>query len=179
MTIREISPQEGKKLVEAGWVLVDVRSPGEWAGVHAEGAINLPLGELTPETIGRLTGGKKQIVTICHLGGRSMKACEALREMPGVELASVAGGTERWEAEGLPVVKGRGVISIERQVRIGAGVLVFVGTLLGTTFHSGFLWIPIFVGAGLTFAGITDFCGMGMILAKMPWNQGQPNSCMR
>ncbi|MDG2344819.1 MAG: DUF2892 domain-containing protein, partial [Opitutae bacterium] len=60
---------------------------------------------------------------------------------------------------------------IERQVRIAAGLLVLCGTLAGTYIHSGFLFIPGFVGAGLTFAGISDTCGMAMLLTKCPWNQ--------
>jgi hypothetical protein len=57
-------------------------------------------------------------------------------------------------------------------VRIVAGTLVLLGTGLGAFVHTAFLGLSGFVGAGLVFAGVTDTCGMGMILAKMPWNQG-------
>ena len=70
-----------------------------------------------------------------------------------------------------------GGISLERQVRIVAGFLVLAGTLLGIFLHSGFLFISGFVGAGLVFAGITDICGMGMLLARMPWNQIRNKNC--
>ena len=83
----------------------------------------------------------------------------------------VEGGTKAWEAAGLPVVRGQGVISIERQVRIGAGTLVLLGVLLGSWVDPFWFFLSGFVGAGLIFAGITDWCGMGLLLAKMPWNQ--------
>ena len=63
------------------------------------------------------------------------------------------------------------VISLERQVRIAAGSLVFIGVALGCFVHRGFYGLSAFVGAGLVFAGITDFCGMGLLLAKLPWNK--------
>ena len=90
----------------------------------------------------------------------------------GVEnLFSVEGGTLAWEKAGLPVVRGREVISLERQVRIAAGLLVVLGVMLGWLVHPGFLALSAFVGAGLVFAGLTDTCGMGLMLAKMPWNR--------
>lgn len=84
---------------------------------------------------------------------------------------SVEGGTLAWEGAGLPVVRGRRVISLERQVRIAAGALVVAGVLLGWLVHPAFLGLSAFVGAGLVFAGVTDTCGMGLLLARMPWNR--------
>ena len=62
-------------------------------------------------------------------------------------------------------------MSLERQVRIAAGTLVVLGTVLGLTVHPGFIGLSAFVGAGLIFAGVTDTCGMGLLLARMPWNR--------
>ena len=84
----------------------------------------------------------------------------------------VEGGTQAWVTEGLPVVSlGRGSMSIERQVRIGAGTLVLLGVVLGFLVHPGFFFLSGFVGAGLVFAGVTDWCGMGLLLARAPWNR--------
>jgi predicted branched-subunit amino acid permease len=83
----------------------------------------------------------------------------------------VEGGTDLWNEQKLPVEKGTAVMSLERQVRITAGSLVFIGTLAGLFANRAFLVLPAFVGAGLVFAGITDTCAMGMLLAKMPWNR--------
>ena len=60
---------------------------------------------------------------------------------------------------------------LERQVRIVAGFLTLVGAVLGFFVNPYFIGLSAFIGAGLMFAGITDTCGMGMMLAKMPWNR--------
>ena len=83
----------------------------------------------------------------------------------------VEGGTNLWKMEGLPIEEGKSIISLERQVRIGAGSMVLLGTLLGVFVNHYFFIIPAFVGAGLVFAGVTDTCGMALILARMPWNR--------
>ena len=81
------------------------------------------------------------------------------------------GGTSAWQSAGLPVVKGKQVMSLERQVRIAAGALVVLGAVIGHFVHPGGFALSAFVGAGLVFAGITDTCGMGMLIARMPWNR--------
>jgi hypothetical protein len=77
---------------------------------------------------------------------------------------------------GLPVNRGPQAISLERQVRIVAGSLVVLGTGLGALVSSWFLVLSGFVGMGLVFAGITDSCAMGMLLARMPWNRAAAGS---
>jgi hypothetical protein len=72
---------------------------------------------------------------------------------------------------GLAVVHGAKMISLERQVRIAAGSIVLVGAILALLVDPLFVLVSGFVGAGLVFAGITDTCGMGLMLARMPWNQ--------
>jgi len=87
-------------------------------------------------------------------------------------VVSIEGGTAAWIAAGLPVMRPGGrTISLERQVRIVAGSLVLIGSLLAWIVHPAFIGIPLFIGSGLVFAGVTDFCGMGILLSKMPWNQ--------
>ncbi len=87
------------------------------------------------------------------------------------DVINIEGGTSAWEQAGLPVVRGKKAMSLERQVRIAAGSLILVGVILSFVVHPYLIGISAFVGAGLVFAGITDTCGMGMMLAKMPWNQ--------
>lgn len=169
MNVEEVTAREAKRLIEEGWALIDVRSPAEWRRVHAEGSVNLPLDLVTEERVRALSGKDPRMVMICESGARSKRACKRLH---GLKAVSVAGGTSEWLKEGLPYKRGFGAISIERQVRIGAGFLVFIGTVLGFFLAQVFFLIPLFVGMGLIFAGITDFCGMGLLLAKMPWNQG-------
>jgi rhodanese-related sulfurtransferase len=98
-------------------------------------------------------------------------ACDKFQAAGFTNAVNVEGGTEACIEANVPVVRGKKAMSLERQVRIAAGFLVLLGVILGWQIHEGFLALSAFVGAGLMFAGITDTCGMGMLLAKMPWNQ--------
>lgn len=160
-----------RELSEENSVLLDVRTPAEFRALHAEGAVNLPLDQISPEAVQQLIGEEKKIFIICQGGNRSVAACGKLSGKRFNNLINVEGGTNAWKADGLPVVQGKQTISIERQTRIAAGLLVVAGVLLGAFVHPLWLILPGFVGAGLAFAGITDTCGMGMMLARMPWNQ--------
>ena len=154
--------------------LIDVRTPAEYAEVHAEGAKLIPLDVLDPKAVmsDRNGSAHEPLFVICKSGGRSAKAVEKFRAAGFANVISVEGGTSAWEKAGLPVVRGTSnVISLERQVRIGAGSLVLLGVLLGWLVHPAFFALSAFVGSGLVFAGVTDWCGMGMLLAKMPWNR--------
>lgn len=153
--------------------LIDVRTPAEYGEVHAEGARNVPLDSLNPQQVMEARNGRSDtpLYVICKSGNRSKKAAEKFLSAGFENIVSVDGGTQAWEAAGLPVVRGRKAMSLERQVRIAAGSLVLLGAILGYFVHPDFIGLSAFVGAGLIFAGITDTCGMGMLLARMPWNQ--------
>jgi rhodanese-related sulfurtransferase len=152
--------------------LIDVRSPAEFDSVHARGARLIPLDRISPAEIAAVRSGPTDpIYLICQAGSRSARACEKLSQAGIAQAFSIEGGTAAWEAAGLPVDRGPGrVISLERQVRIAAGSLVLIAVALTLAVHWAFIFLAAFVGAGLVFAGITDFCGMGLLLAKMPWN---------
>jgi rhodanese-related sulfurtransferase len=109
---------------------------------------------------------------LCRSGQRATKAAEKFAKEGFAEPVVITGGTLAWIEANLPVVRGKTkVISLERQVRIVAGALVFTGVTLGWFVHPGFFGLSAFVGGGLVFAGIMDFCGMGLLLAKAPWNK--------
>lgn len=146
--------------------LLDVRTPAEFQEVHVPQARNLPLNKLDPTGLDR----SQHYLVICRSGSRGQQACDKLRAA-GFTATNVEGGTLAWERAGYPVNRGRKVMSLERQVRIVAGGLACMGAVLALTVHVWFAGIPAFVGAGLVFAGVSDTCGMGMILARMPWNQ--------
>jgi rhodanese-related sulfurtransferase len=152
--------------------LIDVRTPAEFREVHADIVRNIPLDRLDPQELKRALNGdlEKPCYIICRSGNRGKQACQKLAASGFENVINVEGGTQAWDAAGLPVVRGKKTISLERQVRIAAGFLVLLGVALAW-FHSAFLAISAFVGGGLIFAGITDTCGMGMMLARMPWNQ--------
>jgi rhodanese-related sulfurtransferase len=170
LTLSRINAREAHALADQA-VFVDVRTPAEYTERHIEWAVSHPFSRLDPESVKSLTGGKRPCIVVCLSGNRATRAAEKLSQAGLSAVHVLDGGIERWETAGLPVVRGRKTMSLERQVRIAAGTLVFIGTVLGLTVNAGFFALPAFVGAGLVFAGVTDTCGMGMLLAKMPWNQ--------
>jgi len=159
-------------VTSARGTLVDVRTPAEFREVHAAGALLVSLDILSRQAVETARGSTPgPVYLICASGIRATKAAAELR-ITGLEDAQVVeGGTTAWISAGLPVVRGKKTISIERQVRIGAGSLVLTGTVLGWLVNPLFYILPGFVGAGLVFAGVTDICGMGILLAKAPWNR--------
>ncbi len=159
--------------------VIDVRTPVEFREVHAEIARNVPLDSLDPQAIMKLRNGtaEEPLYVICHSGSRSSMACQKFVDAGFLNVVSIDGGTCAWEEAGFPVVRGKKSISLERQVRIATGFLTLIGALLGFFYSPYFIGLSGFVGAGLMFAGITDTCAMGMLIAKMPWNQCQYGSC--
>lgn len=168
--VPEISPAEVRNM-EKDVLLLDVRTPMEYEEAHIAGAVSHPLGNLDPAHVKQLGEGKSRCVVICQSGGRAQQAAQKLLAA-GYECVTVMrGGVEAWEAEGLPLLRGRRGISLERQVRIGAGILVLTGVILGTWWNPWFYALSAFVGCGLIFAGVTGWCGMALLLAFMPWNK--------
>jgi rhodanese-related sulfurtransferase len=176
VSIPTISPREVQALRSGGQAvdLLDVRTAMEFREVHAEGACNVPLDALDPAQVMSSRNGRtgQPLYVLCRSGGRSKQACEKFITAGFPNVVNVEGGTLAWIEAGLPVVRGKKAISLERQVRIAAGLLVVVGVLLGWLVHAGLLGLAAFVGAGLIYAGVTDRCGMGLLLARMPWNRG-------
>ena len=163
------SPSELSDALRSGEpTLIDVRTPAEFREVHVRGACNVPLDRLQPDEYKSHEG---QLYVICKSGSRGAKACERLISAGVENVVNVEGGTLACKSSGLPVVMGKKTISLERQVRIAAGSLIVIGTTLGAFVNPYWLSLAGFVGAGLVFAGVTDTCGMGMMLSKMPWNQ--------
>jgi rhodanese-related sulfurtransferase len=165
------TPLETQQRRAAGTVhLLDVRTPAEFRALHADGATLMPLDQFDPAAVAASVPAGTIIHLLCKSGARAKMAAEKLTAA-GCPCVVVDGGTEAWAGAGLPVVRGKKAMSLERQVRIAAGLLVLIGVVLGFTVHQNWFGLSGFVGAGLTFAGITDTCMMGMMIAKMPWNR--------
>jgi rhodanese-related sulfurtransferase len=174
MNITTISPQQLHDTLQAGEPieLIDVRTPVEFREVHVSFARNVPLDRLDAAHIAAGRHGSSQpLYVICRSGSRGKQACEKLLSAGYANVVNVEGGTQAWDQAGLPVVRGQQAMSLERQVRIAAGTLVVLGSALGAFVSPYWIGLAAFVGAGLVFAGITDTCGMGMLLARMPWNK--------
>jgi rhodanese-related sulfurtransferase len=171
---KSVSPGELNRMIASGCPveLLDVRTPGEFESAHVPGARLIPLDELDAGTFLKQRGeADRPVYVLCQSGGRARKAIEKLRQAGFGGGVLVEGGTQAWIEAGLPVTRGTAkVISLERQVRIAAGSLVLTGVLLAYFVHPGFIALSAFVGVGLVFAGVTDWCGMGLLLTKLPWN---------
>jgi rhodanese-related sulfurtransferase len=157
--------------------MIDVRTPAEHGEIHIEGSHLMPLDRLDATAVKALATDVDGCVLICRSGKRATNALEKLASAGCENLQVLEGGVTAWDAAGLPVKRGAKAMSLERQVRIGAGAMVLIGVILGSQVHGAFYGLSAFVGAGLMFAGITDWCGMAMVLAKMPWNQRAGVKC--
>lgn len=167
--ITKISIQETRDSLAQIAQWVDVRSASEFTAGHIPGAFNVPLDELDA----RLDDIYKErpVVVVCQSGQRAAIAANFLANC-GHEVLLLHGGTNAWRGAGNPIVQSvKSRWSLERQVRLIAGLLVASGAGLGFLVHPAFFGLTAFVGLGLMFAGLTDYCAMGMLLAKLPWNK--------
>lgn len=166
--------QAGARLPEL--TVLDVRTPGEFAGGHLPGALNIPLDHLDRALPGiRDAAGRRDLLIVCASGARSARAC-ALLAAQGVPAATLDGGTSAWAAAGHDLEQPlacdiRAGWGMERQVRFAAGTLVLLGLLLGLLVHPAFQLLSAGVAGGLVFSALTDTCGMAAILAKLPHNR--------
>lgn len=150
--------------------ILDVRTPGEYAGVHISGSYNVPL-DLLPEHGSEIRRVQAPVVLVCQSGQRARKAEAALAAAGMENLHVLDGGMQAWLADGLPVQRARGPISLERQVRIAAGSMAAAGGLLALTVSPLFAVLPLFIGSGLVFSGLTNTCGMALVLTRLPYNR--------
>ncbi len=178
--LMKIQPEQLNTDLQSGKTvnIIDVRTPAEYGEVHIPGSVLMPLDRLDAEAVKSAAAQDRECVIVCRSGKRAEQACQKLEAAGCGNLVILDGGVAAWESAGLPVERGAKAVSLERQVRIAAGSLVLLGVILGTWVHPGFYGLSAFVGAGLIFAGVTDWCGMAMVLAKMPWNQRSGTKCV-
>ncbi|GAA3760088.1 rhodanese-like domain-containing protein [Salinactinospora qingdaonensis] len=150
--------------------LIDVRSPGEFAGVHIPGSYNVPLDLLREHRNELRAAHEDPVVLVCASGARADQA-QRLVTAAGLEQVHVLrGGLAAWQDAGAPVTRGRGPWAMERQVRLTAGSLVLLAVVASLLFDP-LKWVAAFVGAGLVFAAVTNTCGMARLLALLPFNR--------
>jgi len=151
--------------------LIDICSPTEYASGHVPGAINIPMEQLGARIADLRIDST--VVLICKSGQRACASAQLLKASR-TDVLVLDGGTRAWrKSGGQIVVNTRTGWSLERQVRLGAGLLVLVGVVLSVVWNRGWIGLSAFVGLGLTFAGLTDVCGMAFLLTKMPWNKAR------
>jgi len=171
----QISVKELYQKLNRGVVkyLVDVRSSAEF---HSERFDCKPLLNHPLDQIDSLNLPKDaEIYLSCRSGNRSGKAQARLKELGFTNTINVEGGFLAWHAAGFPETKTKGQFPIMRQVQIAAGSLILFGALGSLFITADLIWLAVFVGAGLTFAGLSGWCGMALLLGAMPWNKQDDN----
>jgi rhodanese-related sulfurtransferase len=152
--------------------VIDVRMPAEYKSQFWESSVNVPLQDLQAGKLENIPTSAKSITLLCQSGNRAQMAADVLQSCRSdCDIVVVEGGLGALASAGATLKKGDSAVwSLERQVRVAAGALVLVGILF-SFIHPYFLGLSAFVGAGLIFAGVTDYCGMALLLARMPWNK--------
>lgn len=174
MSTHTITPERLHELARSGEPidLIDVRTPAEFREVHALPARNLPLDRLDVRGLAAERASQSRpLYVICRSGARAQQACDKLQAAGLNQVVNVEGGTLAWDQAGLPVARGKKTLPLDRQARIAAGLIVLTGVALSRLVHPGWIGLSAFVGVGLIFAGVTGWCGMAMLLARMPWNR--------
>ncbi len=176
MSHKRIHPVDLMATKTADMCILDVRTAAEVKASALPDCLHIPLHELTPARLQNEIekSGKSgaQVYLLCQGGKRAEMAADQLTGNVDSELVIIEGGMNAIQAAQIPLLQtGKAMMSLERQVRIAAGFLVLIGVILGFVVNSGFFVLSGFVGAGLMFAGITDTCMMGLLIARMPWNR--------
>ncbi len=173
MTIKQATVHEINELIDGGGEcqVIDVREFSEFNSERIADAQLMPLSNF--EKHADEIDHSKPVYLMCRSGNRAKQAAEKLMNKGFTDIHVVEGGMVAWAGANLPIVKGESKVwSLERQVRFAAGLFVLTGVLLATFVNSYLLLLSAFVGGGLMFSALTDTCGMGMILTRMPWNRG-------
>lgn len=171
-----VNAQQAKEMLDKNEViLIDVREKDEFEAEHIAGAKFFPLSNFSYD-VSKIDSSGKKIIFQCKAGGRSAKACDIAKNVLGSdEIYNLEGGIGAWKAAGFntetPSNKKACTISIFRQVQIVVGALVFVSILLGLSGFTGFYYLAGALGLALFIAGFTGWCGLAILLNKMPWNK--------
>lgn len=169
MSLKPISPQAARDLVNQGAILVDIRAADEHAREHIAAARRVPMDHLKSAAPLDATAG---VIFHCRSGNRTRVNAQALSACAACEAYVLDGGLDAWKKAGLPVVTDASQpMELQRQVQIAAGSLILLGAVLGATASPWFHALSAAIGAGLVFAGVSGFCGMARLLMRMPWNR--------
>jgi rhodanese-related sulfurtransferase len=173
MTAQTISAQDAKRRLEEGSaILVDIREPAEHARENIAGSRLVPLSGLDAHDFSADCAKVPAVIFHCQSGNRTKANLSRLTGCGAREVYLLEGGLTGWKAAGLGTRLDRSKpIELQRQVMIVAGSIVLIGAALALMASPWFIGLSAFVGAGLTFAGITGWCGMAKLLARMPWNR--------
>ena len=169
--LHPLTPPQVRERLNAGRaILVDIREADEFARSHIIGAQSQPLSTWAKAHLS--VDPDADVIFTCRSGMRTACACDRLAARVNGDAFVMQGGLDAWTKAGLPVATNADApMEIMRQVQIAAGALVLIGVLLGFLVSPAWFGLSGFVGAGLTFAGISGFCGMARLLMLAPWNR--------
>ncbi len=171
-SLEMISPHDAASLLkqDTQTKILDVRSALEFSQLHIEPSLNIPI-DMISAKINELSQSGQNYLVLCHTGNRAAMAADMLMQSGIHTVKVMQGGIVHWQKEKLPVIKGQGTMSLERQVRVIAGSLILLGIIMSWLLNWAFIFISVFVSSGLIYAGLTDNCLMGMLLMKLPYNK--------
>jgi rhodanese-related sulfurtransferase len=172
--IKDINAKKLKEFIEKEEALiVDVREPAEHRSERIKGAHSLPFSKLSCDAIQDLELDGKKIILHCQSGRRSQAACEKLlKEGVEGELYNLQDGIEGWKQHPFPTEKsGTRVLPLDRQVQLAISLMILVGLFIGFWIHPAGYLLPLIAGLGLANAALTGWCGLALLMAKMPWNR--------
>ena len=171
--MKTLTPQAAQAYIndhkDESWVIVDVRSPEEFAHEHVEGSINIPVDTVLnhAETLQNYD----HVFLYCQSGNRSSKACATLHNADIEHSTSIDGGISAMRSAGFTVIRTKKGLPLQQQVLLGAGSIVLLGILLSALVNPWFQLISAGAGLGLSYAGLTGNCMLAKILSAMPWNR--------
>lgn len=153
--------------------IVDVRTPAEFETAHISGSYNVPLDVLDKHAaeIAERLDRDQGVVLVCRSGQRSTKAQTLLRNAGLTGGRVLDKGIADWEGQGFAVDRGAQRWDLERQVRLVAGSIV-LSSVVGSAALPRLKWLAAGIGAGLTYAAISNTCAMATALSKLPYNRG-------
>jgi rhodanese-related sulfurtransferase len=161
-------------------VIIDVREKDEFDSEFIANSLHFPLSSIGKNMHHLLTASKGRVVLlICQSGRRAIIAKNEIERhfQSKVSLEIFEGGLNEWKAQGRTVVTvGAKRLPIMRQVQIVAGGIVFVSSVLAITVNFHFAYLAGFVGAGLTFAGVSGTCFLANLLYQLPYNKNLNSS---
>lgn len=173
MSTRTVSPAEAHELMKNGSTLIDIREPAEFLREHVPGAISFPLSDILLGKKIKDLPVNHPVIFHCLAGSRTAQNEDALvRTADPATVLLLSGGINAWKSANFPTIEDKKYpLPIMRQVQIVAGILILAGVLMGYAIDESFFLLSGFVGAGLLFAGVSGWCGMAVLLSKMPWNK--------
>ncbi|GAC1394993.1 MAG: rhodanese-like domain-containing protein [Chloroflexota bacterium] len=152
--------------------IIDVRKPAACETVHIPGSYTVPLDALPAHRAALREAPCAPAVLVCWSGARARQAEGVLRAADLHRVHVLEGGITAWEAAGQAVRRGQERWTLERQAWGAAGSLVLLGVLGGVRAWKPLTYLAAAVGAGLTYSAVSDSCAMGMLLSRLPYNQG-------